>query len=151
MLDTHCEKVIDIRELRIGNYLLNENKIVRVSIISLGLREEDQNVIVFCYLDNLSHEYYGTGAHAIDKLRPIPLTPEWLNFSGYPGIEQRDGSSDFFELPRGNRGVANWLQYDSGRQLCFHHGGYVRGVSIQYVHQLQNLYYIIVGEELNIK
>jgi hypothetical protein len=74
---------------------------------------------------------------------PIPLTPEWLERRGF-----KDG----------------WLEFNGGCQLTVHKDGtaVVSGwdsatsgqsveVPCEYLHQLQNLYFALTGEELKIE
>lgn len=91
------------------------------------------------------------------RVMPIPLTEEVLLNSGFEKIESRQ---DYFELssydpynptPEGCRinvffdfdGVRLWYAFESdGARLIRR---------IHYVHQLQNLYFALTGEELNIE
>lgn len=68
-------------------------------------------------------------------VKPIPLTEDWLkriNWNGY-----------------------NYLCFNSYFKLdnvghLYYHGDYT-GINILYVHQLQNLYFALCGEELKIE
>jgi hypothetical protein len=90
-----------------------------------------------------------------EKLRPIPLTPEILEAVGF---ENSSGNTDYIALYLEVGGIDNII-------ICFHgdKGGILeysltcRGADlvppfeIQHLHQLQNLYYALTGQELNIK
>lgn len=76
-----------------------------------------------------------TGLYNLDKIHPIPLTEEWLLRFGF---EKK--SSDVFELYE----YAIERNYDS---VDFIFEGKIIRV-IKYVHQLQNLYFALTGEEL---
>jgi hypothetical protein len=110
------------KELRIGNYLLNA-------------KNDDYFEVE---LNDL--EIIDTGK---SKSRPIPLTEKWLlkfglfyeneigHFGdGYSGIQLMNISDKYF------RG--------------YFRGGVIK-VDIEYVHQIQNLYFALTGEELTIK
>jgi hypothetical protein len=75
---------------------------------------------------------------------PIPLTPEILEKCGFVIIEQGRLCVWFedFELCQ-----LNSDKNKLGLYWCEHY----TGVSIEYLHQLQNIYFALTGEELNIK
>ena len=110
-------------ELRVGNYYNNN-----------GVRQIEPHDIDFCYRNNES----------FCKLnKPISLTEEWLIKFGFKKCERsgaygltiisRYMSIDYY--PRDN-------QYDL---TIFTHGA---PMDIKYVHQLQNLYFALTGNEL---
>jgi hypothetical protein len=63
---------------------------------------------------------------------PIPLTEEWLLKFGLMSIKT--------ELGLWNNGDAIYFNY-----------GLEKSIQLKYVHQLQNLYFALTGEELEIK
>lgn len=83
-----------------------------------------------------------------ERYRPIPLTAEWLERLGFEGnindgyalngveldyLTTEDNFQFEYGIPNAKRGVA-WILVD-----------------IKYVHQLQNLFYCLTGEELTVK
>ena len=79
------------------------------------------------------------------EYRPIPLTEEWLlkfgfeedNYTYIKGVHQKIFSGIMkFEF---NESLKNW-EFSIGR--------YNDLTRVEYVHQLQNLYYALTGEEL---
>jgi DNA-directed RNA polymerase subunit M/transcription elongation factor TFIIS len=79
----------------------------------------------------------------------IPLTKEWLyNF----GFSVRKESSNFYYFGYGeNPRTKDWmlcLKYFEDENRFFFMNGHH---TIKYVHQLQNLYFALTGEELKIK
>lgn len=70
-----------------------------------------------------------------EALKPIPLTEEWLLNFGYT-----KKYSNFWNL-----GHIVWECYDSFF-ICDKNG-----ITLKYVHQLQNLYFAINGRELTVK
>ena len=90
----------------------------------------------------------------IDQLwcKPIPLTEEWLiNF----GMEYTDGFSSSRRLYFNNHEYdLSQVTYNEKEGLLRFSNGHPKGTSliphIKYVHQLQNLYFALTGEELTI-
>ena len=84
----------------------------------------------------------------IDKMfTPIPLTEEWLKKFGFKpykpgGNGFRLGKMVIYVLP-----LCNEVEYDS---IDFEARTNIM-TNIKYVHQLQNLYFALTGEELTIK
>ena len=120
-------------ELRIGNLVDLGNRIAKISEIYhkactvLDL-EETQDTI----------EDY-------ERTKPIPLTEEWLLKFGFTLYNK--------ENPIMFKGVVFIEQRQKtliGTQFfTFHFDG--NTIKIQYVHQLQNLYFVLTNEELNLK
>jgi hypothetical protein len=79
----------------------------------------------------------------IDEMfEPIPLTEEWLLKFGAKSTE----------LSPAKNGI--WITSEIDNQGCWvsiSHGVGVVVVNILYVHQLQNLYFVLTGNELEIK
>lgn len=84
--------------------------------------------------------------HKIDEIEPIPLTEEWLEKFGFKITGQTPhpnniwtvyGEECKFELEH----IISFFLYDN---KCF-------GTEVKYVHQLQNLYFALTGEELTFK
>jgi len=71
-----------------------------------------------------------------DAYRPIPLTEEWLLKFGFE-ITDNFQTKDRFQTHKQDGFF--WFEY-----------GYIV-VELNYVHQLQNLYFALTGEELTIK
>ena len=82
----------------------------------------------------------------IDHLQPIELTEEWLlkfgfkRVGNYVGIGFNPRMS--IQFHDGNSAECDITQ--TGQMISFRHG------HIKYVHQLQNLYFALTGEELTI-
>jgi len=70
---------------------------------------------------------------------PIPLTTEWLEKLGWDG----ESNSDFWE--KGD--VTIGYYYGESNGFYFQYTDHVR---IEFVHQLQNLYYILTGKPLTL-
>lgn len=115
--------MIKANEIRLGNYVVSiENNIYQID----------------------EHDFEYTHNGCISDINPIPLTEEWLTKFGFVfGIELQDfvkGKHQFIEL--------NCLcGYFSENDIFY----YAEKTKLKYVHQLQNLYFAITGEELTIK
>jgi hypothetical protein len=106
-------------ELRIGNWVL-EDDTQQVGQVDL--------VIIEIIERELNHTY-----------KPIPLTEEWLERFGFEKIQMSIPTAyktkDGFRIKKDQRGY--WMQYKYGMTI------------IKHVHQLQNLYFALTGEELH--
>lgn len=90
----------------------------------------------------------------IEDLKPIPLTEEWLLKFGFIKVTYTVSLSDggmpyHYELEgQGN----HWRLYFDGRFFAFNERKLNLHLSHnRYVHQLQNLYFALTGEELKIR
>lgn len=100
-------------------------------------------------LDDFADWYYDHNSHTYgDSVKPIPLTEEWLQKFGFekkkypnPRVWANRYVKDRFELGHTFSGLIK------NREHKYYHGGR----DIQYVHQLQNLYFALTGEELTVK
>lgn len=121
--------MIQVNELRVNDFLLKNGKPCMIgadAICQIGWNS-----------DGLRH------AHSKDKWEPIPLTPEILE------------NVPFETLYVGSRETTYWQQHKP--DIDFVLTWYVKdgriewkGRKIQYVHELQNLYFALAGEELDI-
>ena len=77
-------------------------------------------------------------SHYLDHCSPIPLTEEWLLKFGFIKHITTDVHPTF---AKGNINVNDNIVYVSGYGFINH---------IKHVHQLQNLYFALTGEELTV-
>lgn len=121
-------------ELRIGNYLNGKQGHVIVTEIRANNSVKIQ--------DNTSSFYVGT------CLMPIELTRGWVNKFGFKFIW--GGSGEDYVFSYGEKcNTIDLIQ----RGTIFKYGLRLGSCEIQikYVHQLQNLYFVLTGEELTLK
>ena len=126
-------------ELRIGNLVKYAEIVMRVTSIS-------------AQIVTLKRRSITVTAH-IDKIEPIALTEEWLLKFGFKQSEYEEQCYCLsgLDLKWGYRYLENEPNWHYGHD--YEHGG---GMSclwqpIKFVHQLQNLYFALNGEELEIR
>jgi hypothetical protein len=138
-------ELIDPRTLRIGNLLEYDGKVVHVTMLSLDIDDEYQDTIGFCAIGQTSHEKSDWNRALVDKLDRIPLTHEWLVKLGFEYDAQHESFPIFHTQSEGGIEFFDEQVQFVGREMAepIEH--------IKYVHQLQNLYYALTGEELTIK
>ena len=76
---------------------------------------------------------------------PVELTPEWLERLGAEKINHIDGYS-FYTF---SKSKLNKIHIDVYESKTLWYGHYVE--HCRYVHQLQNLYFALTGQELELK
>ena len=119
--------MLEARELRLGNTI--------ECYLGAPISESMEIIVKATTLVNFD-KYPKTSYH------PIPLTEEWLDKFGFihNGMWW-DSSQEYFELDTFKD------SYVMGINSC----EYNHGIEIKHVHQLQNLYFALTGEELKIK
>lgn len=120
------------KELRIGNFV------------------QADDYYPYADIDGVYTDYVGIGVvlYDYDAVSPIKLTKEWLVNFGFEYFEKivtngwGDLSYYFLEMPDGAK-----LEIFTDFSCNHYHGAGV----IEYVHQLQNLYFALTGDELKLK
>jgi hypothetical protein len=122
-------------ELRLGNLVSNMNPRHNDSILTIESIGDNHEVNVFYR------------KYLLSELEPIPLTQEWLLKFGFTAKSIQHNfriESDIdFQISSGQRVI------QTNERSSFYLEGY--GTKINYVHQLQNLYFALTGEELTLK
>lgn len=77
------------------------------------------------------------------EAQPIPLSPEVLEACGFAKDEQANGDVIWF------RASVQYIYPKSGHPHFMHYGYPISSQRCQSLHQLQNLYFSLTGEELN--
>lgn len=132
--------MIDPKDLRLGNLFLNST--CEVDTVR-GIYDGYVNPVISMHTLEIDGDTW-------EAILPIPITSKWLGRFGLNGIEQNDGSFNFFQ-DRQKKGVAFWVEQNEPGVFTVYYGGFVRGVKVESVHQLQNLHSALTGEELEIK
>ena len=115
------------KELRIGNWVEIqglESKIILVDTEG-------------CICENEYCEDFENN-NITQNLQPIPLTEEWLVKFGFE-YSDLNGDSGLWKIPP-------FQIYGKYNQFIYDYR-----LDVNYVHQLQNLYFALTGEELTIK
>lgn len=123
--------MVKSNELRIGNLLHADREAGR--FVAVAEIRETKIIVHDNDWSGLKH----------DELSPIPLTPEWLRKFGFEEEKYFKGTHSFGDFSI----VASDFQ-----PVVMGYDDFVRfGKPQQFVHQLQNLFYALTGEELTIK
>jgi hypothetical protein len=126
------------QELRIGNWVEWEDESKeQIRISSISYSGTPVNTYFIGY-DNNKKEA------ALWEFCPIPLTEEWLERLGFRKVPVYKGNLSHLQWNKDYNGFFVGLQIHEG-------GLYYGRMEIKYVHQLQNLYFALTGEELEIK
>ncbi len=95
---------------------------------------------------------FAVTTHGWSELKAIPITKKWLVKFGFVKLFSKfDNGYEINEMILNNtydKGCEGWCFYD-GNVACCNNMNYKNPV--KYVHQLQNLYFALTGEELTIK
>lgn len=141
-------------ELRIGNYLFDSTEDGGIIKIKEIKEMSPRNV------GNMSISYIGVrGGYCTTSLQenevnlesedfliqPIPLTEEWLLDFGFELI-----NNDFYRS-RNSELCLHWTVNKNKMIPEYNQKRLVTGYDFKYVHQLQNLYFALTGEELTLQ
>jgi hypothetical protein len=137
-------KALTAQELRIGNYINDINHPERECQVFRLTCGTDYNIAYSygkCYEDGYAND-------KLDQLQPIPLTEEWLLKFGWNYHKSED--CVYYSHSWGKNGMEIIVKdyHYKGFELEL---GKARFKSIEYVHQLQNLYFALTGNELTIR
>ena len=117
-------------ELRIGNWIVDEKAPNTPEQVDLRLLKVVQEV------DGKYGDY--------ERMQPIPLNEEWMGKLGFSHTDEND------DWQHGTT-----LSWNKQGQVCLHEVAQERwalvAIDVKYVHQLQNLYFALTGEELEVK
>lgn len=121
---------MNANELRIGNLILVDGKIVEIT----GIKKST------VFLSDGFQMFIAGG------IEPIPLTEEWLIKFGFDKVLHRNDKM-YYRLN-------DYFVIEDSRVFLFGDDTFEilkLRQEIKYVHQLQNLYFALTGEELTIK
>jgi hypothetical protein len=108
-------------EVRIGNLVEFENRIFEIDVIANEF-------------PTLNTSEFGIGVVDWNNIKPIPLTEEWLVKFEWQLI----GKITYF--------INSYFSIDKFGHVYYSND--YTGLNIDYVHQLQNLYFALTGTEL---
>jgi hypothetical protein len=145
------KQIMEAKELRVGNYIYDDNNVVSnikgiESSIYAKRGSEEYSLRIYIYpRDSKDDARYGLG---LVLCRPIPLTEEWLLKFGFTRHHADYSNGVIFIKSVPNNTEFEWGIYPnelgSGVQIK-------NRVLLKHVHQLQNLYFALTGEELTVK
>lgn len=124
-------------ELRIGNYVQRIGYPLKVTGIKGGDVWVDGNAVEL--------EYY-----VYDGINPIPITEEWLVKFGFEVYDVM-GDNIFLAFRQIEPFNFNFMLCGVVLKVSFYRLDWEKSFECKYVHQLQNLYFALTGEELQIK
>ena len=129
--------MINAKELRIGN--LVKDHLGRIQTVA-----EVRHDAYICYLRNGAKLKY-----KLNTTQPIPLTEEWLLKFSFERFLQETKFKLYFNKNKDSyyASISVSLHSDFCRVNVINQ----EITKVQYVHQLQNLYFCLCGEELEIK
>ena len=146
---------MDIKELRIGNYVKYNGCVVSVYAISNPMPNSNNN---FNNKGRVTLWCNGLIAANIDEIEPIPITEELLLKNGF-----KKGWNGYFDYRECNdelsiRFCENYT-YIEYANLCFNpedvtetnYGSSLEFPNTLHLHTLQNIWYLLTGKELEIK
>lgn len=113
---------MEVNELRVGNI-----------ISALGKTE---TIVTYINSDDNMIGSTDFADRPIEDFHPIPITEEWLLKFGY-----RDIGEGWFMHD------VNIIQYNFKTKIV---NPMILGIKIEHIHQLQNLYFSLTGQELTI-
>ena len=132
--------MIDPKELRIGNWVKCNQE--NGQEFDCKIQAEDFKLLV-------DSDEYRKNHH------PLPLTEEWLERFGFKNIDSGAPHLDISDNSRIVCPVKNtdrWLYIETSQEDENMYSNLTHIFTMNnYVHQLQNLYFILTGEELKLK
>lgn len=150
------KSLIELMELKIGNYLLYKGEIVHVTSLSLDIDDEYEDTIGFCKLGETSNEVAAWNRSLYNDLERIPITQEYLNKLGFEkSTTSPYNDCDAFVIFKDSARLI-WCAGDVFKLLS---NGFIRLTNydiisnpnpIKHIHRLQNLIHGLTGKELKL-
>ena len=145
--------IIAPQELRLGNWVTIDNPKAWMKLKDIPL----QIIGISKNMDRLDKELFPNSEAEIilqgnvpysqfsEFISPIELTEEWLLRMGFEKVKSYYEEAETFDFYYGN------IYFDMANQSTKINGYYCLSFVPEYVHQLQNLFYCLTGEELQLK
>lgn len=117
---------METNELRLGNFIYDkkdENLEYVYELYDLGDRISINHIDPDLYI-------------------PVPLTEKWITHLGFKTMPESESMINIFELD----GFQLWNKNEDFSEIVYLGNRYP--IEIKYVHQLQNLFFAIMGKEL---
>lgn len=145
--------MINANELRIGNLF---NNVFNSPIVILSVVEITEYMIMGKEVNGIFN-----GSFSPNMINPIQITDEWLLKFGF---ETMDAETDFMEYAIDKDGTIIFsimndggLDHKNENPFYITSEGQINGfahkhkIEIKFIHQLQNIYFALTGEELKIE
>lgn len=135
---------LQAKDLRIRNLIKLQGVVIRISCIKLDIKG---------YYIGIWNESIGGLPNGFLKLsifEPIPLNAEWIERAGFEKVDDSHYKKHILRFGKihSYRRDNNIFEFELGQR-----SGYTLGLipNLNHVHQLQNLFHAITGEELEFK
>lgn len=125
---------METKELRIGNLLIIDDEITE----AWSINDKPNGVNWSVDPNDGMDETYPK------SVQPIPITEEWLSKFGFDHYRKTVRGNGLYQMDFYNHKNFTLIKNKRG----IYHLVNVRHGKLEYVHQLQNLYFVITGEEL---
>jgi hypothetical protein len=122
--------MIDVKDFRIGNLILIDEKPCRINLLNNDQGFSETPCIGYSSKDDNGYERCSS-----NRIQPLPVTQEWIN-------RFQSGMNDHLKIA-----TRSFDPADVSIHLDFSDKPFLR--SIKYIHSLQNLYFVLAGEELH--
>lgn len=147
---------MEAKELRFGNYVIGSknafSNIYKKELIC-NIQRIDCNSDLGIKLYHSEKPIYILDS--INNIKPIPLTEEWLLKFGFKkyksSIKYKNSKQMFFSFGRGNRFKIRCTTDMNGKNCIDFNHTFANCGNLDFVHELQNLYYALTKKELTIK
>ena len=116
--------VLKLNEIRLGNKILHEGKIYTV----------DAKMMYAFFSGKIDYDF--------DNFEPIPLTEEWL----IEKMKFHKQNNQIYSI-----GLKLFISWWNTNSIEIDINGEVLIINCKYVHELQNIYFALTGEELELK
>lgn len=134
--------LLEAKDLRIGNILLYKGRLVHVTTLSLDIDDEYQETIGFCDLGKTTGEIADWNRTLVADLKPVKLTAGLLLTLGLI----KESEYPIYDVDISGK-LHIRLNRDGGAILAYDKHGQRK---IEYLHDLQNAYNALTGEELSV-
>lgn len=95
----------------------------------------------------------GMPDYDLQKINPVPLTEEWLLKFGFENHSEEKFFMRYYIIKNGQWYIDFYADGDCFLCVYYFNAGYIKvnvGNPLKYVHQLQNLFFTLTGEELTL-
>lgn len=133
--------MIPANQLRINNLVYYNNQHNEIGLVT-EIKTSLIPKIDYVGINNRIDVYYQT-----KHINPIPLTEEWLLKFGFTRHHANYSNGVIYikNVPNNNEFVWGVYPFELGSGFVIN-----KSKSLKYIHQLQNLYFALIGEELTL-